>query len=210
MSNERPTRERTITDTGFPADFAWGAATAAYQIEGASAAEGKGESIWDRFARTPGVIADGSTGNVACDHYRLWQDDLNLLASLNLNAYRFSISWPRVFPDGKGAINTAGLDFYDRLVEGLLAHGIAPFATLYHWDLPQALQEKGGWENRDTAMYFADYAVAVARRLGDRVGHWITHNEPHVVAYDGHVKGEKAPGIRNPQLMLPVSHHLLI
>lgn len=210
MSEDACATQITITETGFPAEFAWGAATAAYQIEGAAAADGKGESIWDRFSHTPGAIGDGSTGDVACDHYRLWQDDLDLLASLRLNAYRFSVSWPRVFPEGRGAINPAGLDFYDRLVEGLLARGIAPFITLYHWDLPQALQEKGGWENRDTAFYFADFALALARRLGDRVGRWITHNEPHVVVYEGYVKGDKAPGIRKPSLILPISHHLLL
>lgn len=210
MGEETRATRTTITETGFPSDFAWGAATAAYQIEGAAAADGKGESIWDRFSHTPGAISDGTTGDVACDHYRLWQDDVDLLASLGLNAYRFSVSWPRVFPDGKGTLNPAGLDFYERLVEGLLARGVAPFITLYHWDLPQTLHEKGGWANRDTAFYFADFALALARRFGDRVGHWITHNEPHVVVHEGYVKGDKAPGIRNPALILPVSHHLLL
>lgn len=210
MGDDAPPDRTAITETGFPVDFVWGAATAAYQIEGAAAADGKGESIWDRFSHTAGAIVDSSTGDVACDHYRLWQEDLDLLASLNLNAYRFSISWPRVLPEGKGAVNPPGLDFYDRLVEGLLARGIAPFVTLYHWDLPQALHDRGGWENRDTALYFADFAAAMARRLGDRVGHWITHNEPHVVVYEGYVKGDKAPGIKNPALIMPVSHHLLL
>ena len=198
------------SDTGFPPDFAWGTATSAYQIEGAPTADGKGESIWDRFSHTPGKIADASTGDVADDHYARWQDDLDLMSRLNLNAYRFSIAWPRIFPEGHGKPNEAGLDFYERLVEGLLARGIAPFATLYHWDLPQALQERGGWESRDTALYFSDYAEAVARRLGDRVGHWITHNEPAVTLHEGHVQGTHAPGKRDFKLIAPVAHHLLL
>ncbi|HEX8731882.1 MAG TPA: GH1 family beta-glucosidase [Ktedonobacterales bacterium] len=205
MSEQRPT-----TASGFPPDFLWGTATAAYQIEGAPTADGKGESIWDRFTHTPGKIARGETGDVAADHYRLWKSDLDLMRQLNLNAYRFSISWPRVFPDGYGRFNKPGLDFYSRLVDGLLARGIQPFATLYHWDLPQALQDKGGWANRDTAAAFAEYAEVVTKRLGDRVGHWITHNEPGVTTVLGHVTGEHAPGETNPALILPVTHHLLL
>jgi beta-glucosidase len=194
----------------FPPDFTWGSATAAYQIEGAAKEDGKGESIWDRFTHTPGTIEDNSTGDVACDHYHRWQDDLGLMSSLNLNAYRFSIAWSRVVPEGHGAINMAGLDFYDRIVEGLLARGISPFITLYHWDLPQALQDRGGWQNRDTAYYFGDYAEALGQRLGDRVKHWITLNEPQVVVYAGHVQGRHAPGIRDRALIAPVAHHLLL
>ena len=197
-------------DAGFPAGFYWGTATASYQIEGAPRADGKGESIWDHFAHTPGKIARGETGDVADDHYRLWQSDLDLMQRLNLNAYRFSIAWPRIFPDGYGRLNEAGLDFYERLVDGLLARGIEPFATLYHWDLPQTLQEKGGWANRDTAKAFADLAGALGRRLGDRITHWITHNEPGVTTVLGHVTGEHAPGARDPALILPVTHHLLL
>lgn len=198
------------SETGFPNDFLWGTATAAYQVEGAYQADGKGESIWDRFTHTPGTIEDASTGDVACDHYNRWQEDLDLLARLNLNAYRFSIAWTRVLPDGRGQLNKAGLDFYDRLVEGLLARGIQPFVTLYHWDLPQAIQDNGGWANRDTAGYFADFAQVVAHRLGDRVGAWITHNEPRVTVYDGYVRGDKAPGLKRPDLLAPVTHHLLL
>ena len=203
---ERP----ALTETGFPADFAWGTATAAYQIEGAWNEDGKGESIWDRFSHLPGRIADGSNGDIACDHYHRWADDLDLMAQLNLNAYRFSISWPRIFPDGYGAVNTAGLDFYERLVDGLLARGIAPYATLYHWDLPQALQDREGWLHRDTPKAFADFAQLLARRLGDRIGSFITLNEPSVVMVNGFVSGDMAPGLRNPALALPVAHHLLL
>jgi beta-glucosidase len=199
-----------ISETGFPNDFLWGTATAAYQIEGAYQADGKGESIWDRFSHTPGTIQDASTGDVACDHYNRWQEDFDLLTRLNLNAYRFSIAWTRILPDGTGQLNKAGLDYYDRLVEDLLARGIKPFVTLYHWDLPQTLQDRGGWANRDTAGYFADFAQIVAHRLGDRVAAWITHNEPRVTVFDGHVRGEKAPGLKRPDLVAPVAHHLLL
>lgn len=199
-----------LSETGFPQGFVWGAATAAYQIEGATDEGGRGESIWDRFCHTPGTIVDGSTGDIACDHYLRWQEDLDLIQRLGLNAYRFSIAWPRVLPDGNGRVNPAGLDFYERLVDGLLARGIQPFATLYHWDLPQVLEDRGGWRNRDTAGFFADFAYLMARRLGDRVGHWITHNEPWIVTYLGHVTGEMAPGLRDPALIGPVAHHLLL
>ena len=194
----------------FPDHFLWGAATAAYQIEGAWDAEGKGESIWDVFCRVPGAIETGETGQTACDHYRRWKEDVRLLAELGLNAYRFSVSWPRVLPEGKGAVNERGLDFYDRLVDALLARGIRPFVTLYHWDLPQALQERGGWGSADAVGWFADYAAVVARRLGDRVHDWITINEPEVVAFAGHAHGVHAPGRRDWSLALRVAHGLLL
>lgn len=201
---------RELTGSGFPAGFLWGTATAAYQIEGAPRADGKGESIWDRFSHTPGKIARGETGDVADQHYALWRQDLDLMASLHLGAYRFSIAWPRIFPEGAGKPNKAGLDFYSQLVDGLLERGIEPFVTLYHWDLPQALQDRGGWANRDTAGAFADYADAVVKRLGDRVTHWITLNEPSVVTVLGHVTGEHAPGLQDISLVAPVTHHLLL
>jgi beta-glucosidase len=194
----------------FPPDFVWGAATSSYQIEGAWQADGKGESIWDRFSHTPGRIARGDTGDEACDHYHRYLEDVALMKALGLRAYRLSLSWPRVLPAGRGAANPAGLDFYSRLVDALQAADIEPFVTLYHWDLPQALQERGGWGNRDVAYWFADYADLVSRRLGDRVTHWITHNEPWVVAFLGHATGEHAPGLRDLALALRVSHHLLL
>ena len=194
----------------FPKDFVFGAATASYQIEGAWQADVKGESIWDRFSHTPGAVENGDTGDVACDHYHRWADDIALMQSLGLRAYRFSISWPRIFPQGRGQLNAAGLDWYDRLVDGLLAAGIEPWVTLYHWDLPQTLQDLGGWANRDVARWFADYADVVSRRLGDRVQRWITHNEPWVVAFVGHLFGAHAPGKRDPKLALQVGHHLLL
>jgi len=194
----------------FPPGFVWGAATAAYQIEGAFDEDGKGESIWDRFSHTPGKIADGSTGDVACDHYHRWRDDIKLVVDLGVAAYRFSISWPRVLPRGYGRPNAPGLDFYSRLVDGLLAAGITPYATLYHWDLPQALQDQGGWPARATAQAFVDYAEVVVRRLGDRVKHWMTHNEPWVAAYAGYLKGEHAPGHRSRDEATQAAHHLLL
>jgi len=194
----------------FPDNFLWGAATAAYQIEGAWQADGKGESIWDRFSHTPGKTRNGDTGDVACDHYHRWPDDIRLMQTLGLNAYRFSIAWTRILPRGRGPVNQAGLDFYSRLVDGLLAAGIAPGVTLYHWDLPQALQDNGGWANRDTAAAFVDYADAVSRRLGDRVKLWITHNEPAVATWNGHLSGEHAPGIQDLAAAAAVSHHLLL
>ncbi|HVM31212.1 MAG TPA: GH1 family beta-glucosidase [Candidatus Limnocylindrales bacterium] len=195
----------------FPGDFLWGAATSAYQVEGAARQDGRGESIWDRFVRRPGVIEDGSTGDVACDHYHRWSGDLDLMARLGLRAYRFSIAWPRVQPTGRGAINRAGLDFYSRLVDGLLAAGITPFATMYHWDLPAALQDVyGGWRHRDTAERFGDYAEAVLRELGDRVPYWITLNEPWVSAFLGYHVGVHAPGERNLAGAVAAAHHLLL
>ena len=198
------------TFLSFPPAFLWGAATASYQIEGAWNEDGKGESIWDRFAHTPGKIKNGDTGDVACDAYHRWAEDILLMKELGLKAYRFSISWPRVFPVGRGKVNPAGLDFYSRLADGLLEAGITPFVTLYHWDLPQALQDEGGWATRPTAEAFVEYADAVTRGLGDRVKHWITHNEPSVVALDGHFSGEHAPGIRDMAVAIQVSHHLLL
>ena len=191
-------------------DFVWGVATRAYQIEGAVDVDGRGPSIWDTFAKQPGRTVNGESGAVACDHYRRWRDDVDLIAGLGVDAYRFSIAWPRVQPQGLGAFNAKGLDFYDRLVDGLLAQGIAPHATLYHWDLPQHLQDGGGWGNRDTAFHFATYADAIARRLGDRLASLATHNEPWCTAVLGHETGKFAPGDRDPQLAAQVSHHLLL
>ncbi|HUF38438.1 MAG TPA: GH1 family beta-glucosidase [Anaerolineales bacterium] len=194
----------------FPEGFLWGAATAAYQIEGAWNEHGKGESIWDRFAHTPGRIHAGENGDIACDHYHRWPEDVALMRDLGLGAYRFSIAWARVLPDGSGRTNPAGLDFYSRLVDGLLESGICPFVTLYHWDLPQALQERGGWAARETAEAFAEYAGVVSRHLGDRVKHWITHNEPGVAAYAGYRDGRHAPGLTDPQTAVIATHHLLL
>ncbi|HUS15149.1 MAG TPA: GH1 family beta-glucosidase [Chloroflexia bacterium] len=194
----------------WPSDFIWGAATASYQIEGAWQEDGKGESIWDRFSHTPGKVENGDTGDVACDHYHRWRDDIALMRDLGLAAYRFSIAWPRILPDGRGAVNPAGLDFYERLTDGLLEAGIAPYVTLYHWDLPQKLQDEGGWENRDTATAFVEYADHVARRLGDRVAGWITHNEPWVVAFVGNYWGRHAPGKEDMATSIRVAHHLLL
>src|SRR3984885_5014257 len=164
-------------DTSFPADFVWGASTSSYQIEGAVDADGRGQSIWDVFSHTPGKVKHDDTGDVACDHYHRWAEDLDLLARGGFNAYRFSTAWPRILPAGSGAVEPRGLDFYDRVVDGLLARGVTPWLCLYHWDLPQALQESGGWLNRDIADKFADYARIVARRLSDRVKHWAMFNE---------------------------------
>ena len=194
----------------FPAGFTWGAATASYQIEGAFAEDGKGESIWDRFSHVPGHVAGGDTGDVACDHYHRYHEDVAILAGLGLNAYRFSVSWPRVIPSGTGRVNAAGLDFYERLVDELLAHGIAPHVTLYHWDLPQPLEDAGGWPARATALAFAEYAGVVARRLGDRVTHVATINEPFVVSDHGYRRGVHAPGSIDPAAALATAHHLLV
>lgn len=194
----------------FPPGFTWGVATSAFQIEGATTLDHRGESIWDRFAATPGRIEDASDGRRACDHYHRWPEDVALMRGLGLGAYRFSIAWPRVQPSGRGPANPAGLDFYERLVDGLLAAGIAPFATLYHWDLPQALEDRGGWAARATVDAFADYADAVTRRLGDRVRHWMTINEPWCVAVLGYEQGAHAPGHRDPALALRAAHHALL
>ncbi len=195
----------------FPADFRWGCATSAYQIEGGVELEGRGESIWDRFCQMPGRIRDGSSGAVACDHYQRWREDLDLAADLGLNSYRFSIAWPRVFPQGRGAVpNSAGLDFYSRLVDGLLERGIEPWPTLYHWDLPQALQDRGGWKHRDTVAAFAEYAAVLGRVLGDRVRNWTTHNEPWCSAFLGHREGVHAPGVQGWKSALQACHHILL
>ena len=194
----------------FPDGFMWGTATAAYQIEGAVDEDGRAPSIWDTFSHTPGKTTDGDTGDVACDHYHRWQDDVRLMRDLGLQAYRLSIAWPRVVPQGTGQVNGRGLDFYDRLVDALLDANITPFVTLYHWDLPQALQDRGGWANRDTVEAFVAYADAVVRRLGDRVKHWITHNEPWVASFVGNYEGRHAPGIQDLGTALQVAHHLLL
>jgi beta-glucosidase len=194
----------------FPAAFRFGVATAAFQIEGATREDGRGESIWDRFCALEGAVAGGDTGDVACDHYHRWEEDLDLMRDLRVECYRFSVAWPRVQPDGHGHANRRGLDFYRALVDGLLARGIEPIATLYHWDLPQALQDRGGWATRETAERFAEYADLVAGALGDAVTHWITTNEPWVVAFLGHAEGTKAPGLRDWPTALRASHHLLL
>ncbi|WP_187438142.1 GH1 family beta-glucosidase [Actinomadura decatromicini] len=194
----------------FPAGFRWGAATAAYQIEGAANEGGRGPSIWDTFARTPGKVLGGDTGDVAVDHYHRFAGDVALMADLGLTAYRFSISWPRVLPSGSGAVNEEGLDFYRRLVDALLAAGIEPWPTLYHWDLPQPLEDAGGWPERDTAHRFAEYAALVHGALGDRVRHWTTVNEPWCAAFLGYASGEHAPGRRDPVAALRAAHHLML
>ena len=194
----------------FPDGFLWGAATAAYQIEGSVNADGRGESIWDRFAHTPGNIWNNETGDRACDHYRNYREDVAMMADLGLNAYRFSIAWPRIFPQGGGRPNREGLDFYRRLLEALHEHKITPAATLFHWDLPQALQDKGGWANRDTARYFAEYAAYLFEQLDLPVGLWITLNEPRVFAHIGHALGVHAPGISDFNVYLQVAHNLLL
>jgi beta-glucosidase len=194
----------------FPADFVWGVATSSFQIEGAATLDGKGPSIWDDFCRVPGKIADGSTGDIACDHYHRWSADLDIVASLGVDAYRFSVSWPRVRPDGSGDWNEAGLDFYERMVDGLLERGIKPYLTLNHWDLPAALQSRGGWGNRDTAYRFVEYALGMDRRLGNRIAAITTHNEPWVMAMLGHETGIFAPGLQDRALAAQVSHHLML
>ncbi len=193
---------------GFPRGFVWGASTASYQIEGAVDEDGRGPSIWDTFSRTPGKIANGDTGDTACDHYHRYLDDVALMRRLGLHAYRFSVAWPRVLPSGKGRVNGAGLAFYDRLVDELLKADITPWLCLYHWDLPQALQDEGGWQNRDIAGWFADYALVVQRRLGDRVRHLATLNEPNVAALLGHGTGAHAPGLADRDAALKAIHHL--
>ena len=194
----------------FPPDFVWGVATSSYQIEGAAFEDGRKASIWDTFCRTPGKVADGDHGDVACDHYHRWRDDIQLMKRMGMQAYRFSVAWPRVLPDGTGAVNEAGLDFYEKLVDGLLEAGITPWATLYHWDLPQAQQDRGGWPDRAVVDAFVRYADVVSRRLGDRVGHWITHNEPWCICHLGHLSGEHAPGIQDGAQMLRAAHHVLL
>jgi beta-glucosidase len=194
----------------FPAGFLWGTATASYQIEGAVAEDGRAPSIWDTFSHSAGRVAQDHTGDVACDHYHRWREDLDLLGELGVGAYRFSVAWPRVIPAGIGPVNPAGLDFYDRLVDGLLERGIEPVVTLYHWDLPQALEDRGGWAVRSTADAFTAYVEAVADRLGDRVPTWVTLNEPWVAAMLGYVLGTHAPGRRSARDGLLAGHHLLL
>ncbi len=199
-----------MTPIQFPHNFIWGAATASYQIEGAWNEDGKGESIWDRFSHTPGKIAEGHTGDIACDHYHRWREDIALMRQLGLKAYRFSVSWPRVLPAGFGRVNLPGLDFYDRLTDALLAANIEPFITLHHWDYPQALYEQGGWTRRDNLAYFADYASIMVKRLGDRIRRWATFNEPGVIAWDGYVSGEHAPGEQDLKKARQVTHNLMV
>jgi beta-glucosidase len=192
----------------FPQDFIWGAATASYQIEGAVREDGRGESIWDRFSHTPGRTYEGQTGDAACDHYHRYPEDVALMAELGLKGYRFSIAWPRIFPAGSGKPNPQGIGFYQKLIDRLLQKGIDPLVTLYHWDLPQKLQDQGGWDNRDTVSHFADYAAYIFETLGDRVAKWITFNEPSIAALNGHALGEHAPGFTDYALAIRVSHHL--
>jgi len=194
----------------FPNGFIWGVATSAFQIEGAHDIDGRRLSIWDTYAEQPGFIADGSNAKVACDHYHRYAEDIGLMKSLGVGAYRFSIAWPRILPTGRGAVNTAGLDFYDRLVDALFAAGIAPWATLYHWDLPQALEDEGGWTNRSTVDAFVEFTDAVSERLGDRVTHWMTLNEPWCASVLGYAQGDHAPGKRSWPDALVASHHLLL
>ena len=200
----------TMDEPMLPADFLFGTATAAYQVEGAAHVDGRGPSIWDTYCRTPGRVARGETGDVACDHYHRYGEDVGLLADLGVDLYRFSVAWPRIQPSGQGRPNPKGLAFYDRLVDSLLEAGIEPVPTLYHWDLPQALEDKGGWRVRDTAHRFAEYTRIVADRLGDRVGRWITLNEPFCTAFVGHAVGRHAPGTQEGTPALAVAHHLLL
>jgi beta-glucosidase len=203
---------RTPVDSNnlFPPDFVWGVATSSFQIEGAASLDGKGPSIWDQFCRVPGAIADASDGDIACDHYHRWAEDLDLVAKLGVGAYRFSVSWPRVRQGGSGAWNQKGLDFYERTIDSLLARGIKPYLTLNHWDLPAELQAAGGWAQRDTVHRFVEYALGMAKRVGDRVAAITTHNEPWVMATLGHETGVFAPGIKDRAVAMQASHHLLL
>ena len=199
-----------MSNQSFPNAFIWGAATASYQIEGAVQADGRTPSIWDTFSHTPGKVFNGDTGDIACDHYHRWPEDIALMKDLGLDAYRFSIAWPRILPHGTGAVNEAGLRFYDELVDALLAAGITPWVTLYHWDLPQVLEDQGGWPNRATVAAFAEFTDVVTRRLGDRVKHWITLNEPYVFTFVGYMDGVLAPGYQSVQAGFQASHHALL
>lgn len=194
----------------FPENFMWGVATSAYQIEGGWQADGKGESVWDRFSHTPGKILQGHNGDIACDHYKKFREDIEIMKQLGVKTYRFSISWPRVLPTGRGRVNQAGLDFYSRLVDALLDVGIDPFPTLFHWDHPQALEDQGGWASRETAEAFVEYAEVMGRRLGDRIQNWATLNEPAVSAWLGYLTGFYAPGHKDINLAVRASHHLLL
>jgi beta-glucosidase len=199
-----------MSKTSFPRGFLWGAATSSYQIEGATTEDGRGESIWDRFARMPGAVEDGKSGEGACDHYHRYREDAQLMKRLGLMSYRFSVAWPRIQPTGRGRPNPKGLDFYSRLVDALLEEDITPFVTLYHWDLPQALQDEGGWPARSMAEAFVEYTSIVGRALGDRVKDWITHNEPWCAGLEGYQRGISAPGLRDWGAALAASHHLLL
>jgi len=205
-----PTTPPVPQRSDFGKDFLWGVSTSSFQIEGAGQEDGRGESIWDRFCNEPGRIRDGSNGLVACDHYHRWPQDLDMAQSLGVNAYRFSIAWPRILPQGRGAVNAKGLEFYDRLVDGMLARGLQPWATLYHWDLPTPLQDQGGWKNRDTVAAYLEYTDHITRKLGDRVKHWITHNEPWCSCIMGYYEGVHAPGETNLAGALQANHHVFL
>jgi beta-glucosidase len=207
---ERTSVSDRIDLAAFPNDFLWGTATAAYQIEGAVAEDGRSPSIWDTYSHTPGKVAANDNGDVACDHYHRWREDIGLMRQLGTNAYRLSIAWPRVLPGGDGPVNPKGLAFYDELIDALLEADITPSVTLYHWDLPQVLQDRGGWPERETALAFAEYASVVAERLGDRVSHWATLNEPLCSAWIGHLEGRMAPGLTDLTAAVRASYHLLL
>jgi beta-glucosidase len=207
MTTARASANGSLT---FPEGFSWGTATAAYQVEGAASADGRGLSVWDTFSRAPGNVRGGDTGDIACDAYHRYPEDVALMASLGLNAYRFSVSWPRVIPGGRGAVNQKGLDYYKALLDKLGEHGVEATVTLYHWDLPQELQDAGGWAERATAQRFAEYAAVVGEALGDRVARWITLNEPQVVASHGYRTGEHAPGLRDAAAAAAATHHMLL
>ena len=191
-------------------DFIWGVATSSYQIEGAAHIDGRGLSIWDTFCKVPGKVANADNGDVACDHYHRYEEDLDLMKWMGVDAYRFSVAWPRVIPNGVGSVNQAGLDFYDRLIDGALQRGIEPWLTMYHWDLPQTLQDKGGWNNRQIVQWFEEYAEVLTTKFGDRVKNWMTLNEPLCSAWIGHLYGDMAPGIKDLQTALNASHNLLM
>ena len=210
MSTDTQSQVSDVRPLVFPAGFVWGAATASYQIEGAVHEDGRAPSIWDTFSHTPGAVLGGDTGDVACDHYHRYREDVALLADLGVSHYRFSLAWPRIQPDGRGGVNEAGLDFYRRLVDELLGHGIQPWVTLYHWDLPQVLEDAGGWAVRDTAYRFADYAALAHDRLRDRIRNWTTMNEPWCSAFLGYAAGVHAPGRREPAAALAAAHHLML
>jgi beta-glucosidase len=194
----------------FPSTFIWGTATAAYQVEGAATEDGRGESIWDRYSATPGKVVNGDTGVVACDSYHRHSEDVRLMRELGLDVFRFSVAWPRILPEGRGMVNQAGLDFYDRIVDELLENGIDPFVTLYHWDLPQVLEDRGGWPVRETVEAYVEYVEVVVSRLGDRVRHWITQNEPWVISWLGYGMGVHAPGRTSDRDALAAAHHVLL